>query len=159
MPAMTTIKPEQKHAPEDTCPGNCRGQNPKLRTAVQYLLAGLLLHFLVALAPENDARTWNLGFSWSVKSQGIYLTFSNPKYFQPHKALVYFQPFGTDPVFHFALWHYSTQSDPPHTPLDLTTGLVKHPHDTLHFKRCALLQQGNPKMPKYFQVCILLNTS
>lgn len=67
MPAITTIKLEQKHALEDTCPGNRSGQNPNLRTAMQYLLAGLLLYFLVALAPENDVRTWNLGFSLSVK--------------------------------------------------------------------------------------------
>lgn len=72
MPAITTIKLEQKHALEDTCPGNRRGQKPNLRTAMQYLLAGLLLYFLVALTPENDVRTWNLGFSLSVKSQGKY---------------------------------------------------------------------------------------
>jgi len=101
-----------KHALEDTCLGNHRGQNPNLSTAMQYLWAGLLLYFLVALAPENDVRTWNSGFSSSVKSRDKYLTFSNPKYFQPHKALVTFQPFRTDPIFHFALRHYSKERGP-----------------------------------------------
>lgn len=98
---------EQKHALEDTCLGNHRGQNPDLTTAMQDLLAGLLLYFLVVLTPENDVRTLNLGFSWSVKSKGKYPTFNNPKYFQPHKALVNFQPFRrTDPILNIALRHY-----------------------------------------------------
>lgn len=147
MPAITKIKLEQKCALEDTCLGNHRGQNPDLRTAMQYLLAGLLLYFLVALNPENDVRTWNLGFSWSVKSQGKYPTFNNPKYFQYFQALVNFQPFRrTDPILNIALRHYWTKTSPPHhTPPDLTAGWIKHPRVTLNLKGCALIQQCNPR--------------
>lgn len=107
MSAVTTIKFEQKCTLEDTCLGNHRGQNPDLRTAMQYLLSGLLLYFLVSLTPENDVRTWNLGFSWSVKSQGKYPIFNDSKYFQSHKALGNYQPFRrTDPILNIALKHY-----------------------------------------------------
>lgn len=74
MPAITNLSKSVSKTLEDTCLGNHRGQNLDLRTAMQYLLAGLLLYFLVALTPENDVRTLNLGFSWSVKSQGKYPT-------------------------------------------------------------------------------------
>lgn len=136
-------KLEQMRALEDICLGNHRGQNPDLRTAMQYLLAGLLLYFLVALTPENYVRTWNLGFSWSVKSQGKYPTSNNQNYFQPHKALVTFWPFRmTDPILIIALRHYWTEMGPTnHTPQDLTAGWVKHPRVTLHLKGCALTQQ------------------
>lgn len=146
---------------EDTCIRNHRGQNPILRTAMWYLLAGLLLYFLVALAWENNVRTWNLEFSLSVKSQGKYLTFSNPKYFQAHKALVNFLAFrGTDPILHFVLRHYSTEMGLPHTPLDLTTGLFKCLQDTLHLKGSALIQQHIPRCLNISKkVCVLLNTS
>lgn len=116
----------QKHALKGTCLGNCRGQTCNLRTVLQYLLAGLLLYVLATLASDNYVRIWNSEFSLTVKSQGQYITFSNPKNFQPHKALVNLQPFRrTDSILH--------------TPLDLTTGLVKHPHATLHLKGCALI--------------------
>lgn len=93
------INAKLERALEDTCLGNHRGQNPDLRTAMQYLLVRLLLYLLVPLTLENYVRACNLGFSRSVKSQGKYPAFNNPKYLQPHKALVNFQPFRrTDPI-------------------------------------------------------------
>lgn len=152
-------KLEQKHALEDICLGNHRGQNPDLRAAMQYLWAGVLLYFLVTLTPENYVRTWNLGFSWSVKSQGKYPTFNDPKYFQPHKALVNLRPFRrTDLILNIVLRHYWTETGPTHhTPPDLTAGWVKNPQVTLHLKACAFAQQCDPRclsIPR--KGCVLL---
>lgn len=84
MPATATVI-RLEHAVEDSSLGNHRGQNLNLRTAMQYMLTRLLLYFLAALTPENSVRTWDLGFSLSVKLLSAYLSFSNQDIFRPGK--------------------------------------------------------------------------